>query len=145
MFVTVDKKGTPPMAKLLGPDFISLQVRNLSVSRAFYLDVLGFTEDTSFSAPDFVLFDTNSIPFGLSAATGSLDEVPQPGLGVTLWIDCDNVDELHAKMVAAGATVIKPPFESPFGRALIFVDPDGYRITVNQNDWDRFPLGGRRQ
>ncbi|HLZ58450.1 MAG TPA: VOC family protein [Ktedonosporobacter sp.] len=133
------------MAKLLGPDFISLQVRNLSVSRAFYLDVLGFTEDTSFSAPDFVLFDTNSIPFGLSAATGSLDEVPQPGLGVTLWIDCDNVDELHARMVEAGATIIKPPFESPFGRALIFVDPDGYRITVNQNDWDRFPLGGRRQ
>ncbi len=28
------------MAKLLGPDFISLQVRNLSTSRAFYTELL---------------------------------------------------------------------------------------------------------
>jgi hypothetical protein len=30
------------MAKLLGPDFMSLQVRDLAVSRAFYIDILGF-------------------------------------------------------------------------------------------------------
>jgi len=28
-------------------------------------------------------------------------------------------------------------------RAFIIADPDGYRITVNENPWDRFPLGGR--
>ena len=50
------------MAKLLGPDFISLQVRNLSASRAFYTEMLGFTIDPRFNTPDFVLFDTNSIP-----------------------------------------------------------------------------------
>jgi len=133
------------MAKLLGPDFISLQVRNLSASRAFYTEMLGLPVDERFDTPDFVLFDSTTIPFALSEAKVNLDEAPQPGWGVALWIDCDNVDELHARMVEAGATIIKPPFESPFGRALIFVDPDGYRITVNQNDWDRFPLGGRRQ
>ena len=50
------------MARLSGPDFISLQVRNLSVSRTFYTEMLGFTTDPRFDAPDFVLFDTNSIP-----------------------------------------------------------------------------------
>lgn len=132
------------MAKLLGPDFISLQVRDLTASRAFYTEVLGLTVDSRFDTPDFVLFDTNSIPFALSQAKANLDEASQPGWGVVLWIDCDNVNEFHARLEAAGASVLQKPFDSPFGRALIFADPDGYRITVNENPWDRFPLGGRR-
>ncbi len=131
------------MAKLLGPDFISLQVRNLAASRAFYTEVLGLTVDSRFDTPDFVLFDSNSIPFALSEATVHLDEAPRPGWGVTLWIDCDNVNELHAKLDAAGVTIIKQPFDGPFGRTFIFADPDGYQITTNENPWDRFPLGGR--
>lgn len=133
------------MAKLLGPDFFSLQVRNFSASRAFYTEILGLAVDARFDAPDFVLFDTNSIPFALTQAKVNLDEVPQLGLGLALWIDCDHADELHAKLEAAGATIIRPPFDSPFGRAFVFADPDGYRITVNENPWDRFPLGGRQQ
>ena len=132
------------MTKLLGPDFISLQVRDLAASRTFYTELLGFTVDARFNAPDFVLFDTNSIPFALSQARVNLDAVPQPGLGVTLWIDCDHVNEMHAKVAAAGATVIQEPYDSPFGRAFVFADPDGYRITINENPWDRFPLGGRK-
>ncbi len=131
------------MAKLLGPDFISLQVRNLSASRAFYTEMLGFTIDSRFDTPDFVLFDTNTIPFALGEAKVNLDEVPQPGLGVTFWIDCDHVDELHTKLEATGVSIIKAPFDGPFGRTLIFIDPDGYRITVNENPWERFPLGGK--
>jgi len=131
------------MPKLLGPDFISLQVRNLIVSRTFYTDLLGFTIDERFNTPDFVLFDTNTIPLAIRSANVNLDEAPQPGWGVSLWIDCANVDELHAKLAAAGATVIKPPFDGPFGRTFVFADPDGYQITANQNPWDRFPLGGK--
>jgi predicted enzyme related to lactoylglutathione lyase len=133
------------MAKLLGPDFLNLQVRNLSASRTFYTEVLGLTEDTSFSAPGVVLFDSSTIPFAISEANVNLDEAPQPGLGVALWIDCDDVDELHAKMQAAEATIITSPYDGPFGRTFVFADPDGYRITANENPWDRFPLGGRRQ
>ena len=131
------------MAKLLGPDFISLQVRDFSASRTFYTEMLGLTVDPRFDTADFVLFDTNSIPFALSAAKGNLDEVSQPGLGVTLWIDCDAVDALHAKLAAAGITILKPPYDSPFGRAFVFADPDGYRVIVNDNPWHRFPLGGK--
>jgi predicted enzyme related to lactoylglutathione lyase len=131
------------MAKLLGPDFMSLQVRDLAVSRAFYIDLLGFTEDPHFRAPGFVLFDTTTIPFGISQARVNLDEAPQLGWGVTIWIDCDDVDALSSKLEAAGATILEKPYDSPFGRAMVFADPDGYRITANQNPWDRFPLGGR--
>ncbi len=131
------------MARLLGPDFISLQVREVSSSRRFYTELLGFTVDERFDTPDFVLFDTHSIPFGLGQARVDLNQVPQPGTGVALWLDCDNVDELYSKLVAAGTTIITPPFDGPFGRTMIISDPDGYRITINKNPWDRFPLGGR--
>jgi predicted enzyme related to lactoylglutathione lyase len=131
------------MAKLLGPDFISLQVRDFAASRTFYTEILGFTTDERFDIPDFALFDTTTIPFAISAAKTDLSDIPQAGLGVTLWLDCDQVDDLHAKLVASGTTIITPPFDGPFGRTLIFADPDNYRITANQNPWDRFPLGGR--
>ena len=114
------------MAKLLGPDFISLQVRNLTASRMFYIELLGLTVDERFDTPDVVLFDTNSIPFALSAAKVNLNEAPQPGWGMTLWIDCDQVNELHAKLQAAGVTIITPPFDGPFGRTFVFADPGGY-------------------
>ena len=133
------------MAKLLGPDFISLQVHNLVASRTFYTELLGLTIDDRFNTPDFVLFDTNSIPFALREANVDLDEAPQPGWGITLWIDCDQVNELYAKLAAAGITIITPPFDGPFGRTFVFADPDGYRLTANENPWDRFPLGGRSQ
>ena len=133
------------MAKLLGPDFLSLQVRNLSASRTFYTELLGLTVDERFSAPDFVLFETNSIPFALREANVNLEEAPQPRWGVTLWIDCDQVNELHAQLEAAGTTIITPPFDGPFGRTFVFADPDGYRLTANENPWDRFPLGGSQE
>jgi predicted enzyme related to lactoylglutathione lyase len=132
------------MAKLLGPDFLSLQVRDLSASRAFYKDLLGLTIDERFDTPEFVLFDTNSIPFGLSQAGANLDEASQPGLGLALWLDCDDVDALHASLVEAGSTIVKPPSDGPFGRNFVFADPDGYRVTANKNPWDQFPLGGRK-
>ena len=133
------------MAKLLGPDFISLQVRNLSASRTFYTEVLGLPVDPRFDTPDVVVFDTNSIPFALTQAKVNLDEAPQPGWGVTLWIDCDNVNELHATLEAKGTAIITPPYDGPFGRTFVFTDLDGYRITANENPWDRFPLGGRKE
>ena len=130
------------MAKLLGPDFISLQVRNFAVSRAFYTELLGLPVDARFDSADFVLFDSTTIPFALTEAKVNLDEASRPGLGIALWIDCDNVNDLHSKLEQAGATILKPPFDGPFGRTLIFADPDGYQITANENPWDRFPLGG---
>jgi predicted enzyme related to lactoylglutathione lyase len=133
------------MAQLLGPDFISLQVRDLTASRTFYTRTLGLAVDESFTAPDFVLFESSTIPFGLGQAPAGTDGASAPGRGVALWIDCDDVDALHAALEAAGATIIRPPQDGPFGRCVVFADPDGYRITANQNPWERFPLGGRRR
>jgi predicted enzyme related to lactoylglutathione lyase len=107
--------------------------------------MLGLRVDARFDTPEIVVFDTNSIPFALSQTKANLDEAPHPGWGVTLWIDCNHVDELHTRLESAGTTILTPPYDGPFGRTFVFADPDGYRITANQNPWDRFPLGGRSQ
>jgi predicted enzyme related to lactoylglutathione lyase len=133
------------MAKLRGPDFFNLQVRDIAVSRAFYVDLLGLPVDPRFNVPGTVAFDTATIPFALAQATLNLDEAPQAGWGVALWFDCDDIDGLYTKLQAAGTIIIRPPFDSPFGRAMVFQDPDGYQLTANKNDWDRFPLGGKFQ
>lgn len=133
------------MAKLLGPDFFNLEVRDFAASRAFYTEVLGLSIDPRFDTDATVAFDTTSIPFALSKSKGNQDEASHPGRGVTLWIDCDDVDGLYAKLEAAGATIIARPSDGPFGRNVTFADPDGYQITANQNPWDRFPLGGKKE
>ncbi len=104
---------------------------------------MGFGVDERFDTADFVLFESSTIPFALSEAKAPPDDAQQPGFGVALWIDCDHADEMHDRIAAAGATILKPPYDGPFGRTFVFADPDGYRITVNENPWDRFPLGGR--
>jgi predicted enzyme related to lactoylglutathione lyase len=133
------------MAKLLGPDFFNLQVRDLAASRAFYTQVLGLAIDPRFDTKDAVAFDTTTIPFALSQSNVSLEEAQPLGSGVTLWIDCDDVDGVWANLEAAGATLIHPPADGPFGRNCVFADPDGYRMTANENPWGRFPLGGRQE
>jgi predicted enzyme related to lactoylglutathione lyase len=62
---------------------------------------------------------------------------------MALWIDCDQINELHAKMEVVGPTIIQPPYDGPFGRTFVFADPDGYRTTANENPWDWFHLGVR--
>lgn len=131
------------MAKLLGPDFISLPVRDLTVSRMFYTETLGLEVDARFNAPDSLVFDTTTIPFMIREQPRDPESAPYTPWGVMLWLDCDDVDGLSARLEAGGVRVLKHPFDGPFGRTFIFADPDGNAITANQNPWDRFPLGGR--
>jgi len=44
-----------------GPDFISLQVRDLSASQAFYMHYLGLVRSPA-GPPHAVVFETTSIP-----------------------------------------------------------------------------------
>jgi predicted enzyme related to lactoylglutathione lyase len=38
---------------------------------------------------------------------------------------------LHDTVAAAGAVVVQPPFEGPFGMTFVFQDLDGYLVTVH--------------
>ncbi|MBN9633235.1 MAG: VOC family protein [Actinobacteria bacterium] len=115
-----------------GPDFISLQVRDLDVSQAFYETYLGLVRSPA-GPPHAVVFDTSPIAFALrDLVEGTdLDAVDQPGIGVALWLHATDVQAIHDALVADGRTIVAAPIGGPFGRTFTFADPDGYRITLH--------------
>jgi uncharacterized glyoxalase superfamily protein PhnB len=47
------------------------------------------------------------------------------------YIDVDDVDALHRRALAAGAEVLKPPTDEPWGRReLALRSPDGHRFML---------------
>lgn len=115
-----------------GPDFISLQTRDLEASRAFYEQYLGLVRSQS-GPPHAVVFETTPIAFALRDIVAGTDlaSVPQPGIGAAIWLHATEVQGIHDALVADGHTIVSAPVEGPFGLTFTFADPDGYHITLH--------------
>ncbi|WP_129657955.1 VOC family protein [Rothia halotolerans] len=116
-----------------GPDFIALQVRDLERAAEFYETRLGLRRVQA-APPGAVLFATSPIPFAVREPLPGVDldqATPRPGTGVALWLHCDDSQELHDSLAAAGTTILRAPEAGPFGLAFTFLDPDGYAVTVH--------------
>ncbi len=115
-----------------GPDFISLQVNDLEVSATFYKNYLGLTQSQA-GPPHAVVFETKPIAFALrDLMTGTeLGADSKPGLGVALWLQAPDTQEIHDKLAEEGVTITSAPIDGPFGRTFSFADPDGYIVTLH--------------
>mgnify|MGYP001236561060 CR=1 FL=1 len=112
-----------------GPDFISLQVRDMSLSADFYETFLGLTRQPG--PPHAVVFDTKPIAFAVREAVVDLDSIGQPGQGMALWMHATEVQAIHDALSAAGTPIVLAPMDGPFGRTFTFADPDGYHVTLH--------------
>src|ERR1700690_3510465 len=54
--------------KLIGPSFIALQVRDLEVSKTFYVEQIGLTASPH-NPPGAVVFNPNPVPFAIRRDT----------------------------------------------------------------------------
>ncbi|WP_155297949.1 VOC family protein [Deinococcus kurensis] len=115
-----------------GPDFISIQVRDLSASQAFYEDYLGLRRSPA-GPPHAVVFDTHPIAFALrDPAPGTdLGALAQPSVGTALWLHATDVQAIHDALAGGGHRIVAAPTDGPFGRTFTFADPDGYHITLH--------------
>ncbi|MEO5534972.1 MAG: VOC family protein [Pseudolysinimonas sp.] len=115
-----------------GPDFISLQVSDLDASQSFYERYLGLVRSQA-GPPHAVVFETKPIAFALRDVLPGTDlaAVPQPGIGVAIWLHATEVQAIHHALTADGHTIVVAPNDGPFGRTFTFVDPDGYQITLH--------------
>lgn len=115
-----------------GPDFISLQARNLDASQVFYERYLGLVRSQA-GPPHAVVFETKPIAFALrDIVPGTdLESVTQPGIGAAIWLHATNVQAIHDALVAVGHTIVSAPIDGPFGRTFTFADPDGYQVTLH--------------
>ena len=117
---------------VIGPDFISLQVRDLERSASFYRDTLGLAP-APFSPPHAVVFGGDGTAFAVrDVVPGTdLDELTQPGQGIALWMHATGVQELHDALADGGTPIVTAPFDGPFGLTFTFADPDGYHVTLH--------------
>lgn len=117
---------------VIGPDFISLQARDLAASQAFYEHFLGLVRSPA-GPPHAVVFETQPIAFALrDVVPGTdLDAVAQPGIGAAIWLRATDVQAIHDALVADGRTIVSAPIDGPFGRTFTFADPDGYHVTLH--------------
>lgn len=115
-----------------GPDFISLQVRDLAASQAFYERYLGLVRSPA-GPPHAVVFDTTPIAFAVrDLAPGTdLDSGAHPGMGTGIWLHATDVQDIHDALAADGHPIVAAPTDGPFGRTFTFADPDGYLITLH--------------
>jgi predicted enzyme related to lactoylglutathione lyase len=119
------------MSAVTGPDFLALQVDDLEQAAAFYEQKLGL-ERAPVSPPGAVVFATRPIPFAVREPLPGTDlESGQTGLGVALWLRCDDAQAIHDALSTADVPIVAEPVDGPFGRTFSFRDPDGYVITVH--------------
>jgi predicted enzyme related to lactoylglutathione lyase len=113
-----------------GPDFISLQVRDLAASAAFYEKYLGFTRQAG--PPHAIVFATLPTAFAVREPVAGTDLDAGPlGKGVGIWLHAPNAQGIHDALVADGVSIASDPIDGPFGRTFTFADPDGYQITLH--------------
>lgn len=115
-----------------GPDFISLQSRDLAASQAFYERYLGLVRSAQ-GPPHAVVFATEPIAFALRDVVegADLDSGQRPGVGAALWLHATDVQAIHDALVADGQPIVSAPVDGPFGRTFTFADPDGYHVTLH--------------
>ncbi|MBM2620439.1 VOC family protein [Actinoplanes sp. LDG1-06] len=112
---------------VIGPDFVSLQVRDIERSAAFYEQHLGLQRRPG--PPHAVVFDTKPIAFAVRDLVAG--PIEQPGRGMALWLHAPDAQQIHDDLVAAGVTIVSAPVDGPFGRTFTFADPDGYEVTLH--------------
>ena len=115
-----------------GPDFISLQARDLDASQAFYERYLGLVRSQA-GPPHAVVFETTPIAFALRDVVPGTDlaSAAQPGIGAAIWLHADDVQAIHDALVTDGHPIVSAPIDGPFGRTFTFADPDGYQVTLH--------------
>ncbi|SCG48280.1 VOC family protein [Micromonospora coxensis] len=120
-------------------DLVTLVVAEYDPAIAFFTDVLGFelVEDSPSLTDDgrpkrWVVVRPPGGGTGLLLARAD-GERQQAAVGdqvagrVGFFLQVDDVDATHRRMVEAGVEFVKPPRTEPYGRVAVFVDVAGNR------------------
>lgn len=103
---------------------VLLRPVDLERSIAFYRDTLGLAIYREFG-PGIVFF----IGGGFLELSGQASA--RAADNIALWLQVRDLVATHAELVAAGATILRPPQREPWGLDEMWItDPDGVRIAV---------------
>ena len=113
----MDRLPEPVIRKV---DCVQIQVPNLEAGLAFYRDQLGH---------QLVWRTERAVGLRLPDTDAEIVlQIERPGMEINLLVD--SVDAAVARIVAAGGTVVVPPFEIQIGRCVVVCDPWGTQLIV---------------
>ncbi len=128
---------------------VTLGVKDLGTSKKFYVD--GFGWKPAFENKEIIFFQTGGIVFALFlrdhlAADFQADPATFGRAPIALAYNVRTKSEVNPRIqraVAAGATILKPAREAPWGGySGYFADPDGFAWEVAWNPaWRLAPDG----
>lgn len=119
---------------------VNIFARDLDGLIGFYADLFGLRENLDQRGPIYRALDGGGVAIGFNAPDAyrllNLDGFPEPS-GVKSLLtfevaDYDAVAQLTLQAEAAGATVIKPPYDTFYGsRQSVVSDPEGNIFRIN--------------
>jgi catechol 2,3-dioxygenase-like lactoylglutathione lyase family enzyme len=125
---------TPCLISIICDDHLALS--------AFYSEVCGYPEIEAVKSPIFTALRTPTIAIGFHARAAfellEIDDTSVPSGQMHVNFDVGDPDEVSAtgeRFLAAGATLIKAPFQTYYGAfQTVLADPEGnvVRITTSQ-------------
>lgn len=104
-------------------DYIEFNVADIAASKAFYGAAFGWTF-TDYG-PQYCEFQDGRLTGGFT----TLAPVSAKG-GPLVILFADALEEVLARVTAAGGAIVKAIFDFPGGRRFQFTDPDGYELAV---------------
>ena len=111
-------------------EFTSFQVRDIEISKEFYMTKLGF-ELSEIRNLDAVIFKFNKgeASFAIRKPLENLEN-KELGNGISTWFAInERIEDLYARLLEKDVIILGPIIPTPFGKALHIKDPDGYKLT----------------
>jgi predicted enzyme related to lactoylglutathione lyase len=116
---------------------VELRVHDLERALRFYRDLVGLPfgeiethegDDTKHAHATWGDWDERGefLMVNLYPANGA--EPTKASIGFAV----DDVERTHARLVAGGATVIRPPERRPWGTSASYLDPDGNAVSLSE-------------
>jgi catechol 2,3-dioxygenase-like lactoylglutathione lyase family enzyme len=129
---------------------LTLTVASITAALAFYHGKLGLAVEVD-AAPDFALLRIGGRQGGtiglLSEAQartdGAVASTPAQKRAIHVEFSCDDLDALHAALLARGVVFHQPPHDEPWERSMTAFDPDGYAVEFAQGRRGHNATGAR--
>lgn len=109
-----------------------LGYEGIEKARAFFVEALGFEDewevrdDSGDMTRSHVRFGDTVLMLDSPGAHNVLSPRAAGGVTHLIVINVGDVDAHHARAVGAGATILVPPSDRPWGRDYEISDPEGY-------------------
>ena len=121
--------------KFQGTTSVSLTVKDLQKSAAFYTGVVGFGVERTFEQDGrvfLVSIKAGDVKINLNQDDGKKgwDRIKALGFSIGIWTN-DDIDAIANRMKASGGVLDSEPVDAPWGaRYFTFTDPDGFKLAM---------------